>query len=178
MYGSDSGLVTRSAFKAARPLVDPWGGGFDSHPLPPISGARQVFDSKGSVNPLKPIPDHLRHPSWMARVGEATRLAAIGLVLLAAVGGMARVGLDLFLGWGGDERQIRNVRSQLRLGMRQSELNALVAGTPGVSVLCSEAVGYAPPCREFRILEHMWILDVHFDATGALDRIGEAGETE
>jgi hypothetical protein len=41
--GSDSGLVTRSAFKAARPWVNPRGGGFDSHPLPPIWAAKSLI---------------------------------------------------------------------------------------------------------------------------------------
>src|SRR6185503_21234488 len=33
--GSDSGLVTRAAFKAVWPQANTCGGGFDSHPLPP-----------------------------------------------------------------------------------------------------------------------------------------------
>src|SRR5574341_1001783 len=33
--GSDSGLVTRAAFKAVRLRANPRSGGFDSHPLPP-----------------------------------------------------------------------------------------------------------------------------------------------
>jgi len=40
--GSDSGLVTRAAFKAVRLQVNPWDGGFDSHPLPPTSPATET----------------------------------------------------------------------------------------------------------------------------------------
>jgi hypothetical protein len=35
--GSDSGLVTRTAFKAVRLRAKPRSGGFDSHPLPPTT---------------------------------------------------------------------------------------------------------------------------------------------
>jgi len=34
--GSDSGLVTRAAFKAVWLQANTWNGGFDSHPLPPF----------------------------------------------------------------------------------------------------------------------------------------------
>src|SRR6187455_1987173 len=37
--GSDSGLVTRAAFKAVWPQANTCGGGFDSHPLPPLDPA-------------------------------------------------------------------------------------------------------------------------------------------
>ena len=42
-YGSDSGLVTRAAFKAVRLPADTGSGGFDSHPLPPTAPRNPRF---------------------------------------------------------------------------------------------------------------------------------------
>src|SRR6185503_3444580 len=62
--GSDSGLVTRAAFKAVWPQANTCGGGFDSHPLPPTRPCLTLRRSVFVVGPKSNTAAGLAHAKF------------------------------------------------------------------------------------------------------------------
>ena len=69
--GSDSGLVTRAAFKAVWPQANTCGGRFDSYPLPPPVPAALSSEWRRVAAKIHPPMKHSRARTTLLRTGAA-----------------------------------------------------------------------------------------------------------